>query len=65
MGGPLSCAPHESSPHCLFLRYSAALQRLLFSMMTVNPQERPSINEILHQLEGLQPAPAGQDTTQI
>ncbi|NXD37186.1 STK16 kinase, partial [Copsychus sechellarum] len=46
-------------------RYSAALQRLLFSMMTVNPQERPSINEILHQLEGLQPAPAGQDTTQI
>ncbi|NXC61804.1 STK16 kinase, partial [Aleadryas rufinucha] len=46
-------------------RYSAALQRLLFSMMTVNPQERPSIDEILHQLEGLQPAPAGQDTTQI
>ncbi|XP_057883504.1 serine/threonine-protein kinase 16 isoform X2 [Melospiza georgiana] len=46
-------------------RYSAALQRLLFSMMTVNPQERPSINEIIHQLEGLQPAPAGQDTTQI
>ncbi|NXY66910.1 STK16 kinase, partial [Callaeas wilsoni] len=46
-------------------RYSAALQRLLFSMMTVNPQERPSIHEILHQLEGLQPAPAGQDTTQI
>ncbi|NXD63690.1 STK16 kinase, partial [Eolophus roseicapillus] len=46
-------------------RYSAALQRLLFSMMTVNPQERPSINDILHQLEGLQPAPAGQDTTQI
>ncbi|XP_039553770.1 serine/threonine-protein kinase 16 [Passer montanus] len=46
-------------------RYSPALQRLLFSMMTVNPQERPSINEILHQLEGLQPAPAGQDTTQI
>ncbi|XP_066046216.1 tRNA endonuclease ANKZF1-like isoform X4 [Chamaea fasciata] len=46
-------------------RYSAALQRLLFSMMTVNLQERPSINEILHQLEGLQPAPAGQDTTQI
>ncbi|NXE89007.1 STK16 kinase, partial [Menura novaehollandiae] len=46
-------------------RYSAALQRLLLSMMTVNPQERPSINEVLHQLEGLQPAPAGQDTTQI
>ncbi|NXS40698.1 STK16 kinase, partial [Balaeniceps rex] len=46
-------------------RYSAALQRLLSSMMTLNPQERPSINEVLHQLEGLQPAPAGQDTTQI
>ncbi|NXG22438.1 STK16 kinase, partial [Grallaria varia] len=46
-------------------RYSAALQRLLSSMMTVNPQERPSIDDILHQLEGLQPAPAGQDTTQI
>ncbi|KFO09120.1 Serine/threonine-protein kinase 16, partial [Balearica regulorum gibbericeps] len=46
-------------------RYSAALQRLLSSMMTVNPQERPSINDVLHQLEGLQPAPAGQDTTQI
>ncbi|XP_054031524.1 serine/threonine-protein kinase 16 isoform X2 [Dryobates pubescens] len=46
-------------------RYSAALQRLLSSMMTVNPQERPSINEVLHQLEELQPAPEGQDTTQI
>ncbi|NWS54117.1 STK16 kinase, partial [Chunga burmeisteri] len=46
-------------------RYSAALQRLLCSMMTVNPQERPSIDDVLHQLEGLQPAPAGQDTTQI
>ncbi|XP_054236859.1 serine/threonine-protein kinase 16 isoform X3 [Indicator indicator] len=46
-------------------RYSAALQRLLSSMMTVNPQDRPSINEVLHQLEGLQPAPEGQDTTQI
>uniref|UniRef100_A0A8C8AAM1 non-specific serine/threonine protein kinase n=1 Tax=Otus sunia TaxID=257818 RepID=A0A8C8AAM1_9STRI len=46
-------------------RYSEALQRLLSSMMMVNPQERPSINEVLHQLEGLQPAPAGQDTTQI
>ncbi|NXA07282.1 STK16 kinase, partial [Sapayoa aenigma] len=46
-------------------RYSAALQRLLSSMMTVNPQERPNINDILQQLEGLQPAPAGQDTTQI
>ncbi|NXD78736.1 STK16 kinase, partial [Halcyon senegalensis] len=46
-------------------RYSAALQRLLSSMMTVNPQERPSIDEVLHQLEGLQPAPVGQDTTQM
>ncbi|NXS63264.1 STK16 kinase, partial [Brachypteracias leptosomus] len=46
-------------------RYSAALQHLLSSMMTVNPQERPSIDEVLHQLEGLQPAPAGQDTTQM
>ncbi|NWX39046.1 STK16 kinase, partial [Steatornis caripensis] len=46
-------------------RYSAALQHLLSSMMTLNPQERPSINDVLHQLEGLQPAPAGQDTTQI
>ncbi|NXF11621.1 STK16 kinase, partial [Smithornis capensis] len=46
-------------------RYSAALQRLLSSMMTVDPQERPNISDILHQLEGLQPAPAGQDTTQI
>uniref|UniRef100_A0A8V5G752 non-specific serine/threonine protein kinase n=1 Tax=Melopsittacus undulatus TaxID=13146 RepID=A0A8V5G752_MELUD len=46
-------------------RYSAALQHLLSSMMTVNPQERPSINDILHQLEGLQPVPVGQDTTQI
>ncbi|NWH59715.1 STK16 kinase, partial [Geococcyx californianus] len=46
-------------------RYSAALQHLLSSMMTLNPQERPSIHDILHQLEGLQPALAGQDTTQI
>ncbi|XP_035757016.1 serine/threonine-protein kinase 16 [Egretta garzetta] len=46
-------------------RYSAALLRLLSSMMTLNPQERPSIDDVLHQLEGLQPAPAGQDTTQI
>ncbi|NXN36384.1 STK16 kinase, partial [Rhinoptilus africanus] len=46
-------------------RYSAALQNLLSSMMTLNPQERPSIDDVLHQLEGLQPAPAGQDTTQI
>ncbi|NXG79676.1 STK16 kinase, partial [Baryphthengus martii] len=46
-------------------RYSAALQQLLYSMMTVNPQERPSINEVLHQLEGLQPPLAGQDTTQM
>ncbi|KAK1196717.1 STK16 kinase, partial [Pygoscelis papua] len=46
-------------------RYSAALQHLLSSMMTLNPQERPSINDVLHQLEGLQPAPVGQDTTQI
>ncbi|NXV77213.1 STK16 kinase, partial [Atlantisia rogersi] len=46
-------------------RYSAALQRLLSSMMTVDPQERPSIDDVLHQLEGLQPAPAGQVTTQI
>ncbi|NWI69510.1 STK16 kinase, partial [Todus mexicanus] len=46
-------------------RYSAELQRLLSSMMTVNPQERPSINDVLQQLEGLQPAPVGQDTTQM
>nr|XP_005498658.2 serine/threonine-protein kinase 16 [Columba livia] len=46
-------------------RYSAALQHLLLSMMTLNPQERPSIDDVLHQLEGLQPAPVGQDTTQI
>ncbi|NWX17907.1 STK16 kinase, partial [Aegotheles bennettii] len=47
------------------IRYSSALKHLLFSMMALNPQERPSIDDILHQLEGLQPAPAGQDTTQI
>lgn len=46
-------------------RYSAALHRLLFSMMTVNPQERPSIEDILQQLEGLQATPAGQVTTSI
>ncbi|NWZ30200.1 STK16 kinase, partial [Asarcornis scutulata] len=46
-------------------RYSAALHRLLCSMMAVNPQERPSIDEVLQQLEELQPAPAGQVTTCI
>uniref|UniRef100_A0A8B9SLS1 non-specific serine/threonine protein kinase n=1 Tax=Anas platyrhynchos TaxID=8839 RepID=A0A8B9SLS1_ANAPL len=45
--------------------YSAALHRLLCSMMAVNPQERPSIDEVLQQLEELQPAPAGQVTTCI
>ncbi|XP_021253146.1 serine/threonine-protein kinase 16 isoform X2 [Numida meleagris] len=46
-------------------RYSAALHRLLSSMMTVSPQERPSIEDILQQLEGLQATPAGQVTTSI
>ncbi|XP_025933767.1 serine/threonine-protein kinase 16 [Apteryx rowi] len=46
-------------------RYSAALHRLLSSMLTVNPQERPHVTDVLDQLEGLEPAPAGQDTTQI
>ncbi|NXA46739.1 STK16 kinase, partial [Nothocercus julius] len=46
-------------------RYSAALHRLLSSMLTVDPQQRPHISDILDQLEGLEPAPAGQDTTQI
>uniref|UniRef100_A0A8C6Z0F4 non-specific serine/threonine protein kinase n=1 Tax=Nothoprocta perdicaria TaxID=30464 RepID=A0A8C6Z0F4_NOTPE len=46
-------------------RYSAALRRLLSSMLTVDPQQRPHISDILEQLEGLEPAPAGQDTTQI
>lgn len=34
-------------------------------MMAVNPQERPSIDEVLQQLEELQPVPAGQVTTCI
>lgn len=34
-------------------------------MMAVNPQERPYVAHILDQLEGLQPAPPGQDTTRI
>lgn len=57
MAGP--CRP--LTPH----RYSATLHRLLSSMMTVNPQERPSIEDILQQLEGLQATPAGQITTSI
>ncbi|XP_065269520.1 serine/threonine-protein kinase 16 isoform X2 [Emys orbicularis] len=46
-------------------RYSAALECLLSSMMVVNPQDRPHVSHILDQLEGLQPAPSGQDTTRI
>lgn len=46
-------------------RYSAALEHLLSSMMAVNPQDRPHVCHILDQLEGLQPAPSGQDTTRI
>ncbi|XP_030436454.1 serine/threonine-protein kinase 16 isoform X2 [Gopherus evgoodei] len=46
-------------------RYSAALEHLLSSMMAVNPQDRPHISYILDQLEGLQAAPSGQDTTRI
>ncbi|CAM4532577.1 unnamed protein product [Lepidochelys kempii] len=38
-------------------RYSAALERLLSSMMAVSPQERPHVSHILDQLEGLQSAP--------
>ncbi|EMP27432.1 Serine/threonine-protein kinase 16 [Chelonia mydas] len=46
-------------------RYSAALERLLSSMMAVSPQERPHVSHILDQLEGLQSAASGQDTTRI
>lgn len=33
--------------------------------MVINPQERPYIANVLGQLEDIQPAPAGQDTTRI
>uniref|UniRef100_A0A8C8RF75 Serine/threonine-protein kinase 16 n=1 Tax=Pelusios castaneus TaxID=367368 RepID=A0A8C8RF75_9SAUR len=46
-------------------RYSAALGQLMSSMLAVNPQERPHISRLLEQLEALQPAPSGQDTTRI
>ncbi|XP_019378373.1 PREDICTED: serine/threonine-protein kinase 16, partial [Gavialis gangeticus] len=54
---PVAVPPHT--------RYSPALEQLLRSMMTVNPQERPHVSHILDQLEGLQLAPPGQDTTRI
>ncbi|XP_053151060.1 serine/threonine-protein kinase 16 isoform X2 [Hemicordylus capensis] len=46
-------------------RYSPALEHLLSSTMVVNPQERPYIANVICQLEAIQPAPAGQDTTHI
>lgn len=46
-------------------RYSPALERLLSSTMVVNPQERPYIANVIGQLEEIQPAPPGQDTTRI
>ncbi|TFJ98350.1 plexin-A3 [Platysternon megacephalum] len=46
-------------------RYSAALEHLLSSVMAVNPHDRPHVSHILDQLEGLQPALSGQDTTRI
>ncbi|XP_062434587.1 serine/threonine-protein kinase 16 isoform X4 [Rhea pennata] len=54
--------PVAVPPDC---RYSAALRRLLSSMLTVNPQERPHIVNVLDQLEGLEQTPAGHDTTQM
>ncbi|XP_025979025.1 serine/threonine-protein kinase 16 isoform X1 [Dromaius novaehollandiae] len=54
--------PVAVPPDC---RYSAALRRLLSSLLTVDPQERPRITNVLDRLEGLEPTPAGQDTTQI
>ena len=46
-------------------RHSSALQQLLSSMMTVDPQQHPHIPVLLSHLEALQlPAP-GQHTTQI
>ncbi|XP_048342954.1 serine/threonine-protein kinase 16 isoform X2 [Sphaerodactylus townsendi] len=46
-------------------RYSPALEHLLSSTMVVNPQERPYIANVINQLEEIQPAPPGQDTTHI
>nr|XP_056707579.1 serine/threonine-protein kinase 16 isoform X2 [Euleptes europaea] len=46
-------------------RYSPALERLLSSTMVVNPQERPYIANVISELEEIQPAPPGQDTTHI
>uniref|UniRef100_A0A8D2B7P2 non-specific serine/threonine protein kinase n=1 Tax=Sciurus vulgaris TaxID=55149 RepID=A0A8D2B7P2_SCIVU len=46
-------------------RHSSALQPLLASMMTVDPQQCPHIPLLLSQLEALQPPASGQHTTQI
>ncbi|XP_032134045.1 serine/threonine-protein kinase 16 isoform X2 [Sapajus apella] len=46
-------------------RHSSALRQLLASMMTVDPQQRPHIPQLLSQLEELQPPAPGQHTTQI
>ncbi|XP_078184737.1 serine/threonine-protein kinase 16 isoform X2 [Callithrix jacchus] len=46
-------------------RHSSALRQLLASMMTVDPQQRPHIPQLLSQLEVLQPPAPGQHTTQI
>uniref|UniRef100_UPI00398EB696 serine/threonine-protein kinase 16 n=1 Tax=Pristiophorus japonicus TaxID=55135 RepID=UPI00398EB696 len=46
-------------------RYTQALQRLLTSMMVVNPQERPNIAWVLNQAEQLQPAGTVQETKMI
>uniref|UniRef100_A0A8C0H666 non-specific serine/threonine protein kinase n=1 Tax=Chelonoidis abingdonii TaxID=106734 RepID=A0A8C0H666_CHEAB len=46
-------------------RYSTAMEHLLSSMMAVKPQDRPHVSYILDQLEGLQAASSGQDTTRI
>ncbi|KAL8183010.1 UNVERIFIED_CONTAM: Serine/threonine-protein kinase 16 [Gekko kuhli] len=59
----LAVQNHVTVPHNT--RYSPALERLLSSTMVVNPQERPYIANVIGQLEEIQPAPPGQDTTRI
>ncbi|XP_030064614.1 serine/threonine-protein kinase 16 [Microcaecilia unicolor] len=64
-GDSVALAVQNNIPIPKTPRYSESLIVLLNSLMVVNPQERPHIPWVLHQLKELQTVASGQATTRI
>ncbi|XP_029460850.1 serine/threonine-protein kinase 16 isoform X2 [Rhinatrema bivittatum] len=64
-GDSVALAVQSNIPVPKTPRYSESLMMLLSSIMVANPQERPHIPSVLHQLKELQPIAIGQATTRI